>query len=280
MSTDGGASIAWIAGQWGPAEGLGIPLNDRGLLLADGLFETVLIEQGEPQLLMAHIARWHQSAALLAMPRPPLLEVVQALAREAAARSGITTGALRLNWSRGGGGRGIDLPTDGGTPQFWLQLAAAQPSFGAITAIVSPTEQRCATSLLSRCKTFAYGPSIQARRQARAAGAHDALLQSTAGGLCCGTTANLLLKIEGQWLTPPLRSGCLPGVMRQRALERGLVAEAAEAISLDAVAGGAVSAAWLINSLGCRPLRSLNNQPLHHYNEAEAQGFWRGLLAP
>ena len=277
MST---GAIAWIAGQWGPPDELRIPLNDRGLLLADGLFETVLIEQGEPQLLAAHIARWHQSAAWLQMPAPPTLEVVQSLAREAVQRSGITTGALRLNWSRGSGGRGIDLPSDGGTPCFWLQLSAAQPAFGPITAIVSPSERRCGSSLLSRCKTFAYGPSIQARRQAQAAGAHDALLESTAGGLCCGTTANLLVEIEGQWFTPALSSGCLPGVMRQHALELGLVAEAAEAIELNAVTEGRVTAAWLINSLGCRPLQSLNEHRLARCNEGEAEHVWRGLLTP
>jgi branched-subunit amino acid aminotransferase/4-amino-4-deoxychorismate lyase len=278
-------AISWIGapghtGQWDTPDTLAIPLDERGLLLADGLFETVLVEQGAPQLLAPHIQRWHHSAGLLALTPPPSLEQIEALVQEAMQRSGIRTGALRLNWSRGGGGRGIDLPADGGTPRFWLQLSAASPSFEPVAVIVSPTERRCATSVLSRCKTFAYGPSIQARRQARAAGADDALLESTAGGLCCGTTANLLLEIGGQWLTPPLSSGCLPGVMRQRALELGLVAEATEPIGLNAVAEGRVTAAWLINSLGCRPLRSLNHHPLHHCNAAEAEAFWRDLLVP
>ena len=45
------ASVAWIDGQWGTAASLQLPLDDRALLLADGLFETVLIRNGEPQLL-------------------------------------------------------------------------------------------------------------------------------------------------------------------------------------------------------------------------------------
>ena len=113
MSTD---AIAWIGGpaepdgwaaaggQWGAPEQLGIALNDRGLLLADGLFETVLIEQGEPQLLQAHLARWQRSAVLLQMPTPPGAELVRELVQAAVERSGIESGALRLNWSRGGGG--------------------------------------------------------------------------------------------------------------------------------------------------------------------------------
>ena len=44
-------SVAWIDGQWGTAASLRLPLDDRALLLADGLFETVLIRNGGPQLL-------------------------------------------------------------------------------------------------------------------------------------------------------------------------------------------------------------------------------------
>ncbi|MFM7635911.1 MAG: aminotransferase class IV [Cyanobacteriota bacterium] len=266
-------------GCWGRAEALAIPLNDRGLLLADGLFETVLVERGAPRLLAAHIARWHQGAALLGMAPPPSLEHIDRLAREAGQRSGISTGALRLNWSRGGGGRGLDLPADGGSPRFCLQLSAASPGFEPVAVIVSPTERRCATSLLSRCKTFAYGPAIQARRQARAAGAADALLESTAGGLCCGSAANLLVRHRGRWLTPALSSGCLPGVMRQRALQLGLVEEASVPISLQSDQPEAITAAWLLNSLGCRPIRSIDNQRLAACDSGAAERFWRRLLS-
>jgi len=45
------AAIAWLGdssghGCWGSPADLAIPLDDRGLLLADGLFETVLVEAG------------------------------------------------------------------------------------------------------------------------------------------------------------------------------------------------------------------------------------------
>ena len=58
-------SVAWIDGQWGTAASLQLPLDDRALLLADGLFETVLIRNGEPQLLQEHLQRWSESACLL-----------------------------------------------------------------------------------------------------------------------------------------------------------------------------------------------------------------------
>ena len=57
-------------GCWGTPEQLQLPLNDRGLLLGDGLFETVLIKGEQPQLLEAHLQRWHQAASQLGMACP------------------------------------------------------------------------------------------------------------------------------------------------------------------------------------------------------------------
>ena len=267
-------AIAWIQGQWGSPEALSIALDDRGLLLADGLFETVLVWQGEPQLLSAHLRRWHHGARLLAMAPPPEEAELLPLIREAVERSGLqqASGALRLNWSRGPSqGRGINLPNQQPEPRCWLQLTPHTPAFGPVTAIVSRQERRNHHSLLSQCKTFAYGQAIQARREAQLAGADEAVLLNTAGELCCGAAANLLVLRRGRWLTPPLSSGCLPGVMRGRVLELQRAEEAPLAASPEP------GDQWLLlNSLSCRPLLSLDGQRLEPHQGAEA--LWWGLL--
>ena len=307
-----GQPIAWIGdpsqpaerGQWGRPDQLSLPLDDRGLTLADGLFETVLVEQGQARLLDAHLERWHRSAALLGMEAPPNrqgLEPLIAATLERSQAGGRTLdGALRLNWSRGSApGRGIDLPAAGEPPllhRFWLLFTPLQPSFRPVTTWISQLERRQATSVLSQCKTFAYGQAIQARREARSAGAEEALLLGTGGELCCGATANLLLLIDGTWLTPPLASGCLPGVMRGRALELGLAREATldPGLLLQPISeatndstNASVSAALLLNSLGCRPIRAVNGQALGPAGQAQgdpgwasslAESFWRNLL--
>ena len=51
------STIAWIDGRWGQPSELRISLSDRGLQLADGVFETMLIRAGEAQLLEAHHSR-------------------------------------------------------------------------------------------------------------------------------------------------------------------------------------------------------------------------------
>ena len=276
------ASLAWIGhpappgettrGQWGAPGLLSLPLDDRGLLLADGLFETLLVAGGKPRLLAEHLSRWCQGAALLGLPRPPGEQALVPLIAEAVQRSGIRWGALRLNWSRGGGGRGIDLPMPAEEPlepRFWLQLTAWRPTFSPVRVVVSASERRHPTNLASRCKTLAYGWAVQARREARAAGADDALVRNTAGELCCATAANLLLRRGGLWLTPPANSGCLPGVMRGRALALGLIQES----SLDPEVLETAEAALLLNSLDCRPLR-LPGPPAREPAIAEALHLW------
>ena len=280
-----GEPIAWIAGSrselehghWGHPDQLSLPLSDRGLQLADGLFETLLVEEGQPLLLKQHLERWRTSAALLGMATPPGAEALRPRIAEAVRRSGIRQGALRLNWSRGSGGRGLDLPA-AEDPQpihrFWLQLVACQPAFSALTTIISRYERRNAYSQVSHCKTFAYGGQIQARREARAAGAEEALLLSSEGELCCSSAANLLVQRSGRWLTPPASSGCLPGVMRRQALEAALAAEAS--LSPDDLFSS--EGALLINSLGCRPLSRCEDQELPNLEPSAAEALWRSLL--
>lgn len=283
------STIAWIKGTWGHPSELKVPLSDRGLQLADGVFETVLIRGGEPQLLEAHHARWRAGAHALGMAPPPSLEQLSPLLREAIKRGGLeahtTTesnqrarqnhGALRLNWSRdGAAARGIQVPAGEPDPalhRFWLTLSPHQPRFSAVRTWISRHERRNANSRLSHCKTFAYGQAIQARREAIEHGAEEGLLLSTTGELCCATTANLLVRRQGQWLTPPLSSGCLPGVMRQRLLERGIASE--QPIDPTPEPGDA----WLlINSLDCRVVSAVENQTLSPAVEAEQ--LWTNLL--
>ena len=272
-----GAAVSLRLGEWGDPGDLALPLGDRGLLLADGLFETVLLEQGQLLLLEDHLERWRGAAELLGMAPPPDQNLILALVAEAMARSGIRTGALRLNWSRGCGGRGLDLPAPmeaAAAHRFWLQLSTTVPRFEAVTTWISREERRNAASRLSRCKSFAYTAQVQARREAQAAGADDALLLSSHGDLCCGSAANLLVRRQGRWTTPPLSSGCLPGVMRGRALRLGRADEGPlEPSDLEGC-----EAALLINSLGCRPIHRCDGIALPPMPSSQAEQLWRELL--
>ncbi len=60
---------------------------------------------------------------------------------------------------------------------------------------------------------------------ARHPGADDVLLVNLRGEVTESTIANLAVRLDGRWWTPPLSSGLLPGVERAAALASGRIAE-------------------------------------------------------
>ena len=244
-------AIAWVEQQWGHPDSLGVPVSDRGLGLADGVFETLLVRGGVPQLLGEHLQRWREGASWLQLPEPPNQQQVEQWIAEAMRRSDIADGALRINWSRGSGGRGLQPPAQA-KGRCWGSLYPHQPSFQRQQVVISERVQRWADDPLKGCKTLDYSAMVLARLEASQAGASDVLLRSSQGGLCCGSSANLLVQEGGQWLTPPLSCGALPGVMRARGVAMGLIQEARLADSLPAE-----QPALLLNSLDCRPLNDI-----------------------
>ena len=51
--------------------------------------------------------------------------------------------------------------------------------------------------------------------------ADDVLLTNTDGHITESTIANVAVRLGSQWFTPPLESGCLPGIFRAELLEAG-----------------------------------------------------------
>ena len=62
-------------------------------------------------------------------------------------------------------------------------------------------------------------------RAARRPDADDVVLVNTLGEVTETTIANLAVRLSGTWFTPPLSSGCLPGVERGRLLREGRLRE-------------------------------------------------------
>ncbi len=63
------------------------------------------------------------------------------------------------------------------------------------------------------------------RRAERHPGADDVVLVNHRGEVTEATTANLAVRLDGRWWTPPGGDGCLPGVERARLLAEGRLTE-------------------------------------------------------
>ena len=273
MTENKNKKLGWISGHWGIFKDLKVPINDRGLNFADGIFETILILNGVPQLLDEHLNRWEKSANILEMNPPPSKEWLISLVEDGISRAQLNNinGVIRINWSRGESEqRGIDISKTS-FHSFWLEIDSYQPDFESISTMISQTERRNSFSRLSSCKTFSYNQGIQARLEAKNAGFNDALLLNSQGEICCATTANILVKRENNWLTPPSNSGCLPGIMRQRGIDLNIIKETLiEATPKD-------NDEWfLINSLSCHPIKKIDTKRLKI--KTNPKDFWLTLL--
>ena len=186
-----------------------VPSDDRGLTLGDGLFETVLAKGGALVLLDAHLARLARGCAELGLPAPDLdaARVLMAPAAEPGPRI-----AVRLTVTAGSGGRGVDRPAAPALRMIATSAPAPLPEGPA--RLATSTVRRNAGSPASRLKTLAYLDNVLARREARAAGADEALMLNGAGEAACAAVANIFWIKGGRLFTPALDCGVLAGVMR------------------------------------------------------------------
>ena len=207
-------------------------LRDRGLLLADGVFDTSLVSDGRVILRDAHLDRLIEGAAALGidLERKAVARVMDTAIEDSA------SGALRITVTRGAGVRGL---ADDMTASPTLIARVSEYSVSLTPDAVrvhKSTILRNPTSITARYKTLSYTDNIVALRAAVQAGFDEAFFFSPAGHLACASVANVFVQMDGAIFTPPVGDGALPGVMRNWILGRGRVGDFAvseRSISLD-----------------------------------------------
>ncbi|MEF2549647.1 aminotransferase class IV [Aurantimonas sp. E1-2-R+4] len=234
----------WLNGAFAPCDGA-IAANDRGLLLADGVFDTALVLGGRVFRMDDHLDRLAGAAGLLEIPvaRNDLQSAMSALAERQ------VNGSIRLTLTRGPGPRGIALPPDP-RPTILGSSAPLTPSamFSATRLDVSSI-RRNETSPTTRMKSLAYLDAVLANHAARQAGADEALFLNTKDRVACSALANVFVLKDGELSTPPLADGVLEGITRRwvlaHAAEFGLAGRE-RSLGLADLAGATV---FLTNSL-------------------------------
>ncbi len=240
-----------------------IPTDDRGLLLGDGLFETLLADRGRLVWFEPHAARLAAGCTVLGLPVPPAERLRQAAeAAIAEAGLGAARAAVRLTWTAGSGGRGLDRP-EALSPRL-IATAAPAPAPSGSAALMLASLRRNEGSPASRLKSLAYLDNVLARREAKAVGADEAVMLNIAGEIACAAAANLFWIKDGRLFTPALDCGVLDGIARAVVLE---AAAQAQTTAVEVRAGpealAAAEAIFVTNSLiGVRPVRRLDDRDL------------------
>lgn len=236
-----------------------IPADDRGFTLGHGLFETVLWEGHHLVHWTAHFERLVRGCRVLGLPAPDEHACRDAAEAALEAAGWPRRAAVRLNWSAGAGGRGLDPPA---RLQPRLTASAAESPATATAATLATVDlRRNDQSPASRLKTLAYLDNVLARAEAQAAGAEEALMLNTRGEIACAAAANVFWIRHGVVFTPALSCGVLDGTVRAEVLRAcgrlGLPAE--EVAATPAALRDATM--FLTNSLiGVRPVASLDGE--------------------
>lgn len=205
-----------------------IGIDDHGLTVGDGVFETLKVVDAQPFALTRHLDRLAASAAGLALP-PPDLEEVRGAVKAVLAGEPLALGRLRITYTAGpapmGSGRGTG-------PASLIVVADAMEPPPATTAVAPVPWVRNERGAVAGLKTTSYAENVVALARARESGATEAVFANTVGNLCEGTGSNIGYVVDGEARTPSLRSGCLAGVTRALLLEWCDVVEVDEPIEV------------------------------------------------
>jgi branched-chain amino acid aminotransferase/4-amino-4-deoxychorismate lyase len=225
----------------------GVEETDRGFTLGDGLFETLLIEDGVVRHAEKHWERLIAGCDVLGLP------AFDGHTGTAIFLTEPGRWALRVNWSAGVGGRGLDRP-ENPAPRMTVSVAPA-PLPGPSRLVTARSVRRNEMSPASRLKTLSYLDNVLAREEARAAGGDEAVMLNTKGQLACAAAANLFWVRDGRVFTPALECGVRAGITRARLMAAHPVEEVV-AIREDLDAAEAI---FLTNSLaGVRAVCALD----------------------
>lgn len=222
-----GADVVWLDGEFRPVKEA-IAANDRGLLLADGAFDTALVLNARIFRGEDHLARLLDACACLGIPVD--VGMLRSAMHALALRCG--DGSIRLTVTRGPAPRGLAFPAEPRPTVFGSVAPLAPAMMFRPVSLVTTAIRRNETSPTARLKTLSYLDAVLATREAKAKGADDALFLNTAGRLASTALANVFVADGHRLLTPRRSDGVLPGIMRQWLIDAapavGLVVEETE----------------------------------------------------
>ena len=203
----------WLNGRLVDEADAAISPQDRGLLLGDGVFETLRTYDRRLVTLDEHLERLASGARVLGIEVD--CDLLGSGARELVASAEGDDLRVRITVTSGPGPAGLRRGPGSGTRLITATPLSPWPE--TATAVVAPWAHD-EHSPLAGVKTTSRADTVLAMVHARENGADEALFFNQAGHLCEATTANVFAVRDGTVTTPPLSAGCLPGITREQVL--------------------------------------------------------------
>jgi para-aminobenzoate synthetase component 1 len=214
-----------------------------------GLFETVRVENGIPQLMNEHLDRARKSAGVLGVRIPSDVEIYDAIG----SLDQIELGRLRL--------------TFGETFQFSIDPYVDASHSARVGIRILDID-----AAAKQHKSFPYTSNLKLLTEARVDNFDEIVIINQLGKVCEGAVSNFVFRIDGFWVTPNLGSGVLPGIIRGLIISAGLAIEA----EIDTEELGRASHAFALSALRiAQPISEIAGRKLQ---EDEISKQWSDKL--
>ena len=215
--------IAYINNSFIPLEEAFVPINDRGYLFADGIYEVIVTRNGKPFLIKEHLERLWQSADSIFLKLPFSLSELSEIIERGINEAGFDETMVYIQITRGIEPRRHNYSTDLKAnltmtfrphPEYDPQLTLKG------VAVITVPEIRW-----SRCdiKSIALLPNIMMKQKAVDKGCQEALFVTEDGLVHEGTAGNIFFIKNKVLYTPPADQHILGGITRSYILQQAAV---------------------------------------------------------
>lgn len=188
-----------------------------GLLNGWGVFSTLRVADGVPFAFERHWERMHRDAVKMHVPFPADREELRSQVLKLIEANSAWNATLRVMVVRNKGGmyEGPDIERDFDVLAFTKDLSP----WGSNVRLTLKPNARHSANEFSGCKILSWSQNLTWYEEAHQAGFDEAILLNERGEVSECTSANVFASAGGEVSTPPLSSGCLPGVTRELLLD-------------------------------------------------------------
>jgi branched-chain amino acid aminotransferase len=216
--------LIYIDGKFYPKSEAKISVYDHGLLYGDGVFEGIRAYNGIVFKLKEHLERLYRSAHTITLRIPLKKNEMTRAVLETLRKNNLKDAYIRLVVTRGIGDLGLDprkcpKPTVIIITEPIIQIYGAEAKEKGMTAVISWVKRNSVDATTHEIKSLNYLNSILAKIEANAAGVDEAICLDKNGFVCEGTGENIFMVKEGKIATPPICTGALAGITRERVMK-------------------------------------------------------------
>ena len=188
-----------------------------GFLNGWGVFSTIRVTDGVLFAFERHWDRMKRDAARMHVPFPADHDSVKTALLRLVEANSAWNATLRVAVVRNHGGlfEGPDLARDFEVIAFTADI---NPWGGSVRLAIKP-HGRHAQNEFAGTKVLSWAQNLTWYEEAHQRGFDEVILLNERGEVAACTSANLFIDRGNDVLTPPLDSGCLPGVTRALLLE-------------------------------------------------------------